>query len=459
VFNLAKCAEDEGNLEEASRLLDQYLALAPEAVDGAETKTDVEEVRELERRAGPEVVTLYGEADRAARKGQYKRAIDALTRAAEKAPQLAETQVKLARLHQGAGNIEAARTHYQKYLSLETRPALVAPVRDEIGALEKRAAEYQALVDPARERLLTWMHRYVVDGRPMGSAASTDELKSIAEQLQKAAVMMPLGTELNRMLGTIYLIDGNYGPARKAFGAVAEAGEPIWFYATANGVNGWEKNILAKVEVHGRKIRVLGVTKIDKKGFVALTDGSTPSARLAGFLTPAHQPAAGSKTPFLEIASVSNAETDDDSVRLTWSDDPAAASAAKREVRLTPFRFTNTAPASGPPSRRFANPYTKLFRDFADVQVKLGAERMTGGEKFGFAMQMAAAAYAGGAMALAGGAYSTANIVAAAMRSATWATIELQNAMDRQARMFQETQFKIMPLEDPKPVFRKDALR
>jgi len=84
---------------------------------------------------------------------------------------------------------------------------------------------------------------------------------------------------------------------------------------------------------------------------------------------------------------------------------------------------------------------------------------MTGGEKFGFAMQMAAAAYAGGAMALAGGAHSTANIVAAAMRSATWATIELQNAMDRQARMFQETQFKIMPLEDPKPVFRKDVLR
>lgn len=455
VFNLAKCAEDAGELEEASRLLDRYLTLAPEAVDAGLTKRDLDDVRELESRAGRNIIALYGEADRAARQGQYKRAIESLTRALDASADLPDTHLRLARLHQGAGNSDSARNHYQKFLSLESREVLLPPVRDELAALEQRSAEYQALVGPSSDRLQAWLHRYLVDGRPMGSAASQQELRSIAEQLQKAAVMMPLATDLNRMLGQIHLIDGNYPAARKAFSVVAEAGEPVWFYAIASGVPAWGKNIVAKVELHGPRVRLYGVTRIDKKKYVGLTNTSTPAARLGGFLTPAQSADLPRTAPHFEMAAVSNAETKDDGVELAWTD----GKAAKREARLSPIRFTNAAPVTGPAARRFANAYTKLFRDFGDVNVKLGAERLTGGEKFGMAMQVALAAYSGGAMSLASGVQGTANIIAAAMRSAAWATMELQNAMDRQARMFQETQFKIMPIEDPKPAFRKELLR
>jgi tetratricopeptide (TPR) repeat protein len=196
VFNLAKCAEDEGKLEEASQLVDEYLKLAPDATDKTTTQAGLDEARELEQRAGPEIVALYGEADRAARSGFYKRSIDAMRKAIEAAPQIPESHLKLARLHQASGNAADARTHYTRYLDLENREAPRAVAQQELASLEQRSAQYESIIGPARTRMLAWLHRFLVEGHPMGTAASQDELATIAKDLQQAAVMMPLAVDV-----------------------------------------------------------------------------------------------------------------------------------------------------------------------------------------------------------------------------------------------------------------------
>jgi tetratricopeptide (TPR) repeat protein len=452
-FNLAKCAEDEGNLEEASRLLGEYLALAPDAIDQKERQSGLDEVRDLEGRAGPKVVALYADADRAAREGHYKRAIDAMLQAAQAAPQVAETHLKLARLYQASDNITEARAHYDKYLGLETREAQLSLVRQEQAALDERAKHFEELVGPARERFLQLIHRYVVEGRPMGVEAARDEARSIADQLQQASVMMPLTRDVQRMLGLIYLSDGNYPAARKAFNVVSQSGSPVWFYAAVQGIEGWDKTVISKVELSGTQMRVVGLARVDKRQQVPLlAAASTPADRVGGLLEPASS--TGAKVLEIPADDITAVETDDDFVRVSW-----AAKAKTQELRITPLRVTSAAPYKGPAARKFANAYTKLFRDFSDKKVKLGAEKLTGGEKFGMVMQVALAAYAGGMMSAASGMQGAANFIAAAMRSATSATMELQNALDAQARMLRSTEFKIIPVEDPKPTFRTELFR
>jgi len=61
VFNLAKCAEEEGKLEEASRLLDEYLTLAPDATDRQATQSNLDEARDLELAFGVDLLELQSE--------------------------------------------------------------------------------------------------------------------------------------------------------------------------------------------------------------------------------------------------------------------------------------------------------------------------------------------------------------------------------------------------------------
>jgi hypothetical protein len=55
----------------------------------------------------------------------------------------------------------------------------------------------------------------------------------------------------------------------------------------------------------------------------------------------------------------------------------------KQEICLAPIYLASYTPVEGPPARRFANNYTRLFIRYPGLEdSKLGAEGMTGGEKF-----------------------------------------------------------------------------
>lgn len=64
----------------------------------------------------------------------------------------------------------------------------------------------------------------------------------------------------------------------------------------------------------------------------------------------------------------------------------------KQEFTLAPTYLPSYTPVEGPPARRFANDYTRLFIRYPGLEdSKLGAEGMTGGEKFAMGYKLATA--------------------------------------------------------------------
>ena len=67
---------------------------------------------------------------------------------------------------------------------------------------------------------------------------------------------------------------------------------------------------------------------------------------------------------------------------------------AKDQFALSPIYLPSFTPVQGPQARRFANDYTRLFIRYPGLEdSKLGAEGMTGGEKFMMAVNMADAGF------------------------------------------------------------------
>src|SRR6202043_3323051 len=62
----------------------------------------------------------------------------------------------------------------------------------------------------------------------------------------------------------------------------------------------------------------------------------------------------------------------------------------KQDVYLSPIYLPSFTPIEGPPARRFANNYNRLFVRYPGLEdSKLGTEGMSGGEKFTIAANIA----------------------------------------------------------------------
>jgi hypothetical protein len=65
---------------------------------------------------------------------------------------------------------------------------------------------------------------------------------------------------------------------------------------------------------------------------------------------------------------------------------------AQQDVYLSPIYLPSYTPIEGPPARRFANTYTRLFVRYPGLEdSKLGTEGMSGGEKFMLGYNIASA--------------------------------------------------------------------
>src|SRR5205807_4789548 len=84
IFNLARCAEEEGRTEESVQLFNQYLQLAPNAVDGQDVQLRLEDLSALTKISdarGGEMRKLYAAASRALDDHKYGQALDAYRKA------------------------------------------------------------------------------------------------------------------------------------------------------------------------------------------------------------------------------------------------------------------------------------------------------------------------------------------------------------------------------------------
>jgi hypothetical protein len=105
---------------------------------------------------------------------------------------------------------------------------------------------------------------------------------------------------------------------------------------------------------------------------------------------------------------------------------------------------------SGPAARKFANRYTRVIQRYMENDVtKLGAEHMTGGEKFAMGMAFASAAMGG-----VGGAMGSINAATAAINvsmSAMQAMQIMQQYRAQNALLVKPGVYKPIPV-DPAPL-------
>src|SRR5205085_5122057 len=97
------CAETNGRTSEAVRLLESYLEMAPAALDAAESRARIADLKLLLALAGPngvEIRRLDASAYGALAERKYDVALAAFTKAADLAPEFPLTRWKLAPLHE-----------------------------------------------------------------------------------------------------------------------------------------------------------------------------------------------------------------------------------------------------------------------------------------------------------------------------------------------------------------------
>ena len=211
-----------------------------------------------------------------------------------------------------------------------------------------------------------------VGGFAIPFAYAQQQLGRASEHLQIALALFPLGAEANELMGLIFLQANDGRSAINSFDVVASQGLPVSFYAE---MRGHKQDQAVKCELHRDGLRFISLSSYDKKG------NPTPPSKAAGedglgdlVVEPAADRQQGFDSLDLTLVDIKKVETDKGVLKLKL---------AQQEITLSPIYLPSFTPIEGPPARRFANNYTRLFVRYPGLEdSKLGTEGMTGGEKF-----------------------------------------------------------------------------
>ena len=211
-----------------------------------------------------------------------------------------------------------------------------------------------------------------VGGFAIPFAYAQQQLGRASEHLQIALALFPLGAEANELMGLVFLQANDGRSAIKSFDVVASQGLPVSFYAE---MRGHKQDQAVKCELHHDGLRLISLTSYDKKG------NATPPSKPAGedglgdmVIEADAERLQAFESLELNLSDIKKVETDKGVLKLKLS---------QQEIHLSPIYLPSFTPIEGPPARRFANNYTRLFVRYPGLEdSKLGSEGMTGGEKF-----------------------------------------------------------------------------
>jgi tetratricopeptide (TPR) repeat protein len=494
LFDRANCAELEGHLPEASRLLARYLEASPKAADAVETRARIATFEALEALPEPQktqVTRHYAVSLRALFERKYDRALRELEQSEKIAPDFAPTQWRLALFREAMGDTKAAAEHFNRFTTLDTSEEGRQRVAPHLTALDDWRKDYDDEVLQAEDIITGMLQRglgltfaetaaHVRSHRAMAKKEgqrgaffhkspirsggfhipydyAREEFRIASEHLQSALAIFPLGAEANQLMAIVSLQANDGRSAIANFDAVASQNLPVSFYAE---IRGEHADTAAKCEVRPGELRLIYLAKLDKKGN-AQPAGAPAGDDSLGNLTPDPQdtePADTGKTEtrVIKITDMQKLETKGSVVVIKL---------ANSEISLSPIYMTDEPPYEGPPSRRFANTYTRMFIRYADLEdAKLGTEGFTGWEKTKITYHFAQSAYniataAGpmGGIQIATEAYKISRLVQRTVSALRVAPSELRKRLVEEHGVFEAPAFKAIPL-GPTPVEFRTAL-
>ena len=478
-FNLANCAETNGRAAEAVRLLERYLEMAPAALDADESHAriaDLKSLLSLPGQSGIEIRRLYASVYGSLAERKYDRALADLNKASDLAPEFALTKWKLALLYEAMGDTDRARENFTRYQQLTSDQSAKDEAALHLTTLDAKRSKYDEEVDDAEDIVADLFNRSMkltfngsenrsalrvkrarvkkkeeskarnrVGGFAIPFAYAQQQLARASEHLQIALALFPLGAEANQLMGLIFLQANDGHSAIKSFDVVASQGLPVAFYAE---MRGHKQDQAVKCELSRDRLRLIFLSSYDKKGNPA------PPSKQAGedglgdmVIEPAAPRQQGFDSLDLSLAEIKKVETDKGLLKLRL---------AQQEVTLSPIYLPSFTPIEGPQARRFANNYTRLFVRYPGLEdSKLGAEGMSGGEKFKMGYNIANAsvdiAMSGfspiGAISSVQDAIEITRTIRAAMVSLSVSFATWEKSVDDQQQLLAGKSFKAIPIQ------------
>jgi tetratricopeptide (TPR) repeat protein len=449
LFNLAKCAEADGRLEDANKYFTAYLAAAPNSVAEPEAKDAVADLTAVLALTGPkadETRDHYRRASQFLRAGRYDRALKEYELVIDAAPDFAIGHRRLALFYESLGRTADARTQLEAYLSL---PSVS---EDERSWATKEASELDqktTLYDENTKEAATKLRPLLFQERSDENGAQYDK---IIETLHKATDAFPLGAKANNLLGYIYLESDYSVGAKQSFDAARSGGLPPFFLASVSDSQSPGKKTdfaLIRVKEDGFQIepfysddptkRVRKGQESERRKDAACKSLMDDPETLFSTLD------CGTAIPISQIKSI---ESKQYGLEITVNDKP---------MWIRPVNLFMVAPLeSGPASRKFHNRYARVLQRYMAYDgTKLGVEGMSGGEKVRMGMMFASLA-AGGAVSAIG----AASAASAAVSTSMFAMVSLSMAQQYrgQVSMMSRTGiYKPIPY-DPAPLtFRTEG--
>jgi tetratricopeptide (TPR) repeat protein len=465
LFNLAKCAEEEGHQEDALRYLNQYLESAPSALDSDDVRLRVAtdtSLTKLSGHDGQQVRELYASAAREIDLRKYGRAIEDLLKAEQLIPDYATTKWRLALIYEASGNITKAHDYYSSYRTLEPSEDAQKEAAAHMGNLETEKSQYDNAVREGREVLnpLILKAMNLDYESPSGSqhngvsndtsyAYVRNKLEEARRKLDPAAAVFPLGAEVNELLAIIYMQGNNPAAALRCYDIVASQHLPVSFYGTVFTTRDKKTVRDVKVELFRDDVRLIYLSTYDPKKKKFEPPVKPAGTDALGNLIVAHadDTATGAEDPSWKTTDLKGVETKNNYVALNTGND---------EIFIRPLNMTSETPYQGIPARKFGNTYARLFLRYMGYDnTKLGPEHMTGGEKFAIGMTFAAAGMGGYAAFAGGGAFMMTTQLMVSMYAVNSALNTLRANRAEQAQLIEGNDFKIIPSQSFDLAFRE----
>jgi tetratricopeptide (TPR) repeat protein len=415
VFDRANCAETNGRPAEAVRLLQKYLEMSPDALDAQTVHARISDLQSLLALSGDnslEIRRQYAAAYGYLASRRYNRALASFKNASRIAPDFPLTYWKMGLIYEAMADVNAARENFTRYQQLITDQTAKDEANLHLTTLDAKKTKYDEEVDDAEDILSELFNRgmnltfnmgpnrsairaqrarikkkqdrkkdmYRTGGFAVPYAYAQQQLARAGEHLQVALALFPLGAEANELMGLFFLQANDGHAATKSFDAVASQSLPVSFYAE---MRGHKLDHGVKCELTKDRVRFIFLSSYDKKGNPIAPDKNAGDDGLGDItLAPGDE-----RQPFdsldLGLDEIKKVETNKGVLVLKL---------AKQEIMLAPIYLPSFTPVEGPPARRFANNYTRLFIRYPGLEdSKLGAEGMTGGEKFVMGYKLATA--------------------------------------------------------------------
>jgi tetratricopeptide (TPR) repeat protein len=402
LFNLAKCAELDGDFDNAIQFLTAYNRVAPAAADNDETGARMMALRQLVALpddTGAQVRQRYGSAARNLEARRYDQAIADYQRADAAMPDFAESKRHIATLLLAQGDVDRARPLWQQLLSTDKSEERIVETQRILDGLDADLAQYQSLVGAARQRLQALLKRVLLDGQPVGHPYAAYQLQRANEDIQAALALYPIASEANALQALVCEQVDNFRCVRASFDALRALRRSAFFY----GIVGSSRSNAAygKIELDADTLRFAEISTVKGKKRVP-----KPVAQAAGDdrLGRLGEAVALQSTEFqgftVQTSKIKQLRTEVGYLDLTL-DDPKAE---HRRMAIEPLNLILTVPPGGPGARRYFNNYLDLAVTYGGVQhFKRGKETTTLGEKlqvvatvFDMGLQVAVAALTGG---------------------------------------------------------------